>query len=251
MRGIPKNPVICVGCNDVSACPADQLCHSCRLERRAPVNKRFHWNEELDNRLRQAYQRAYTRAELTTNLDLLQRSCGFTRVVILNRAITLGLGFGQRRAWTGDEIDVVRECAGKIRPSALAKRLNRTHASVTAKLKQLAVSARITEGYTKEDLRLLLGVSSRSINNWIAWGWLRVVTGRIPETSVAKFLRQHPDQYQLSRVEEAWFKGLMFPAFNHLSPRERKVRNSVIIPNEPFTIQADKGISSDGYCGRP
>lgn len=215
------------------------------------MNKRFYWTDELDSRLRQAYQRAHTRAELTTNLDLLQRSCGFTRVVILNRAVSLGLVFGQRRPWTADDIDVIRECAGKTGPSALAKKLNRTHASVTAKLKQLALSAKITEGYTQEDLRLLLGVSSRSVKNWIAWGWLRLVAGRIPESSVAKFLRQHPDQYQLSRVEEAWFKGLVFPAFNHLSPRERKPSSSVIMPSEPFTVQVDKRLSGDAYCGRP
>lgn len=112
MRGIPTNPVICIGCNNLTACPGDQLCHRCRLQRRAPVNKKFYWTIDLDNRVRQAYQRAHTRADLTNNLDLIQRSCGFSRVVILNRAATLGLAFSRRRPWTPIEIDVMREDAG-------------------------------------------------------------------------------------------------------------------------------------------
>jgi hypothetical protein len=28
-------------------------------------------------------------------------------------------------------------------------------------------------------------------------------------------LRQHSDQYQLSRLDDAWFKGLVFSAFNN------------------------------------
>ena len=151
------------------------------------------------------------------NLNLIQRLSGFTRVVILNRAVDLGLAYCQRRPWTADEIDTLREHAGRVTPGAIAHKLNRTHASVRSKLKQLKISARISEGYTQVDLCCLLGVSPKSIRNWIAWGWLRGVAGRIPETSVVRFLRQHPDQYQLSRVDEAWFKGLIFPAFNHIT----------------------------------
>ena len=136
-----------------------------------------------------------------------------------------------------DAIDVLRENAGKNSVGALAKKLNRTHGSVTAKLKQIQVSRRISDGYTKEDLRVLLGVSAKTIRNWIAWGWMRIVAGRIPESSVAKFLRQHPDQYQLSRVEEAWFKGLIFPAFNQVPQiRAPRVLNSSV---RPFPLLVD------------
>jgi hypothetical protein len=217
MRGVPKEPVFCIGCDRVNGCAADRLCHACRIRSRLPANKKFNWTAELDGRLRQSYQRARTRAELTVNLDLIQRLSGFSRVVILNRAATLGLAFCQRRPWTVDEIDMLREQAGSITPGAIAEKLNRTHASVRAKLKQLEISARISEGYTQDDLRYLLGVSPKSIKKWMAWGWLRDVAGRIPEASVVRFLRQHSDQYHLSRVEEAWFKGLIFPAFNHIT----------------------------------
>jgi len=220
MRGIPKTPVVCIDCNRLNGCATDQLCHSCRLQRRSPQNKRFHWTPELDEKLRHAYQRAQTKADLTCNLDLIQRSCGFTRVVILNRAAALGLVYCRRRPWTKEEIGILGEYAGISSVGALAKKIDRTPASVKAKLKQLEISFRVREGYTKEDLRLLLRVGAKSIRNWVSRGWLRVVNGRFPESAVAKFLHQHPDQYQLSRVEEAWFKGLIFPAFNRV-PRSR------------------------------
>src|SRR5216684_3651398 len=217
MRGIPRVPVVCIGCKRLNGCAADDLCHSCRLRGRSPQNKKFHWTPGLDEKLRRAYQRAQTRTDLTYNLHLIQRSCGFTRVVILNRAAVLGLAFGQRRSWTNEEMEILTELAGRTTIRAIAKKLSRTPASVKAKLRQLEISARVREGYTKDDLRLLLGVSAKSIRNWVDCGWLRVVNGRIPEPSVARFLRQHPDQYQLSRVEEAWFKGIVFPAFNQVS----------------------------------
>jgi hypothetical protein len=28
-----------------------------------------------------------------------------------------------------------------------------------------------------------------------------------------RFLRDHPEEYRLNRVDETWFKGLMFPLF--------------------------------------
>ena len=228
MRGIPKTPVVCVGCSRLKGCIADQLCHSCRIRRRLPQNKRFHWSPELDAKLRHAYQRARTRIDLTYNLDLVQRSCGFTRPVILSRAALLGLVFCQGRPWAPEEIDMLGEHAGTTTVCAIAKKLDRSPASVKAKLKQLTISARIREGYSKEDLRHLLGVSAKSIRNWVSRGWLRVLNGRFPEAGVARFLRQHPDQYQLRRVEEAWFKGLIFPAFNRVPQSEMSSRVSGI-----------------------
>jgi len=102
---------------------------------------------------------------------------------------------------------------------SLATRLNRSHSSVKAKLKDLGLSARVSEGYTQDDLRQLLGASTRSIRHWLARGWLRLVNGRIPEASVLRFLRLHSEQYHLGRVNQAWFKGLLFPAFNRTPQR--------------------------------
>ncbi len=210
----------------MKGCASDALCHSCRMLARSRVRK-FVWTSELDGILQRAYQHATTRVELSANITHLQRRSGFTRNVILSRAVQLGLSFSNRRAWTVEEVAILQARAGSATPKALAVKLKRSHSSVKAKLKELSLSARISEGYTQDDLRQLLGVSARSIRDWLAWGWLRMVQERIPEASVIKFLRLHSEQYHLGRVDQAWFKGLVFPAFNSTEQKAEVPRRAL------------------------
>ena len=219
MRGVPNNPVRCVRCSRMKGCATDGLCHSCRMLRRSPTGRKFIWTPELDETLQRVYKTALTRAELTANITHLQRRTGFTRNAILSRAVQLGLSFSTRRAWSAEDLRTLQELAGRTTLKALAAKLNRTHASVKGKVKGLGLSVRLSEGYSREDLRQLLGVSARSVQTWLAAGWLRPVRGRIPETGVLKFLRLHSEQYHLGRVDQAWFKGLLFPAFNSATQR--------------------------------
>lgn len=92
-----------------------------------------------------------------------------------------------------------------------------------AALKRLMLSARITEGYSRADLVELLGASATSVRRWERLGWLAFgCQGRAAEASVRRFLKMHPDQYQLSFVNEAWFKGLLFETYNSPSPGRRE-----------------------------
>jgi len=203
----------------MNGCIGDRLCHSCRMRSRPAAGRKFIWTIELDSILCRAYRNAHTRVELSTNLNNLQKSTGFTRNVILDRAVQLGLAFSTRRPWTAEEMQILEERAGQFTPKALAAKLNRTHASVKAKMKERGLSARVSEGYTQNDLRQLLGVSMRSMEKWLSLGWLRVVQERIPEATVIRFLRLHSEEYHLGRVDQAWFKGLLFPAFNSVAQR--------------------------------
>jgi hypothetical protein len=209
----------------MNGCASDGLCHGCRLLRR-PTRRKFNWTPEFDEILRRSYKNANRREELSANLDDLQRKSGFTRNVILSRAVQLGLSFSTRRPWTDQELTVLEGRTGHATVKALATRLSRSHSSVKAKLKDLGLSARFSEGYTQDDLRQLLGASTRSIRHWLARGWLRLVNGRIPEASVLRFLRLHSEQYHLGRVNQAWFKGLLFPAFNRTPQRRQDFDNT-------------------------
>jgi len=234
----------------MKGCASDGLCHSCRMLARPCVQRKFVWTPELDGILRRSYTHAKSRAELSASVTDLQHRCGFTRNVILSRAVQLGLSFSNRRGWTEAEVEVLRIYAGRATPKALATKLNRTHSSIKAKLKELSLSARIREGYTQDDLRQLLGVSTKSIKDWLAWGWLRMVQNRIPEASVIKFLRLHSEQYHLGRVDQAWFKGLVFPAFNSAerkddAPRRNlhRVESSTAELQKPYVIsEAGPGV---------
>lgn len=242
MRGIPNKPVRCLVCGRMKACAADQLCHSCRISSRPNPRKRFFWTTELDAVLVSAYRRAQNREELSRNLTTLQRRSRFTRVVILTRAVQLGLSFSRRRPWTPAEIALLESSAGRYSPVSIARKLQRTLGSTKAKMKQMESSLRITEGYSQSDLAELLGASPASIRRWRRIGWLSLVGSRIPESAVIRFLRFHPNEYQLRRVDEGWFKGLLFPAFNsagvssHAS-RERGLNRPQGSSTQPRGIQ--------------
>jgi hypothetical protein len=119
----------------------------------------------------------------------------------------------KRRHWSREEIEVLSETAGTLSKAAIARKLKRSYWSVKAECTRLQISSRLCEGYSRRDVECLLGVGQRSIRKWIAMGWLRVQDGRVTEPSIIRFLREHPEEYRLSRVDEAWFKGLLFPAF--------------------------------------
>jgi hypothetical protein len=84
---------------------------------------------------------------------------------------------------------------------------------VKAQCSRLSIQSRLTSGYSRADVEYLLGVGARSVRKWIKLGWLRVQDDRITETSMVRFLRDHSEEYRLNRVDETWFKGLLFPSF--------------------------------------
>lgn len=224
MRGIPDHPVTCNKCGMHKGCPKDHLCHGCRIAGRPNANKLFCWTSELDVALVRAYRRARNRRELTSNLNHIQRLTGFTRVVILSRAAVLGLSFCRRRPWTEAEIESLREDLGGLRKSRIAKRLGRTYYSVKAQVARMSLSAQVSENYSQQDVQQLLGVGSKCVRRWIRSGWLLLLDGRVTERSLERFLRLHPEEYQLSRVDEAWFKGMLFPSFGRLGGARQNLR---------------------------
>ncbi len=217
MRGLPNSPVTCSKCGSNKGCPKDGLCHRCRVTGRQNPNKRFCWTTDLDNALARAYRSACTRRELSSNLSHIQRLSGFTRVVILSRAAVLGLSFAVRRPWTETEIESLREDLGTRSQSQIAKRLGRTYYSIKAQVARMALSARVSTDYSQQDVQQLFGVGRKRVCQWIRNRWLHLLGGRVTERSLERFLRLHPDEYQLSRVDEAWFKGMLFPSFGRFA----------------------------------
>jgi hypothetical protein len=224
MRGFPNHPVTCSKCGSAKGCPKDSLCHGCRVTCRPNANKRFCWTTDLDSTLTRAYRSAHTRRELSSNLNHIQRLSSFTRVVILSRAAVLGLSFAVRRPWTETEIELLGEDLGTRSQSQIAKRLGRTYYSVKAQVSRMGLSACVSAHYSQHDVQQLFGVGRKRVCQWIRNRWLQLQDGRITERSLERFLRQHPEEYQLNRVDEAWFKGMLFPSFGRLGVARQNVR---------------------------
>ena len=210
MRGVPNHPVPCKLCRMPRGAPRDELCHACRIKSRPNSKKKYFWTPELDLALTRAYRFARDRKELSELLNHLQRSIGFPRFAILARAAELGLAFQVRRHWTTAEVESMRELLGTYTHRTVALKLGRTYQSVKRKVADLRLSSRVRQGYSLKDIQDLIGVNSRKVYSWICKGWLRLDDGRASDGEMRRFLRRHPEEYILRRVDEAWFKDIMF-----------------------------------------
>ena len=91
------------------------------------------------------------------------------------------------------------------------------------KIKRLGVSRRVRNGYTMRDLETCLGADHHKIQRWVADGWLRDrLQGtrrhdgngrdihRFREKDILGFIRQHPLEINLGRVDAVWFLDMIF-----------------------------------------
>jgi hypothetical protein len=153
----------------------------------------------------------------------LARQTGFPRWYIKRQARRLGLAISQdRRPWPPAELDSLDRLLGKVSAATIAKRLKRTETSVVMKIKALGHCRRVSEGYTMRDLEECLGEDHHKIQKWIAKGWLRDrLQGtrrhdgngndihRFREKDILAFIKQHPREINLGKVDGLWFLDLV------------------------------------------
>ena len=212
-------------------------------------SKKFFWTDGRDLILRRCYRTARGRNELIQNISNLQRVTGFPRFAIISRASALGIARLKKQPWTADEMYELRELAGTCGRRMLAERLGHSEYSVKAALKRLMLSARVNEGYSRSDLVELLGTSPTSIRRWEKMRWLVFgACGRASEPSVRRFLRMHPDQYQLSFVNEAWFKGLLFETYNSVRPGQRETNSNNAATEQVWSKSNEGGSLAQNSC---
>jgi hypothetical protein len=198
----------------------DGLCKSCRC-RHGLTRRKFFWTEEQIALLKWAYQ-AETVKGLKTRVDKVVAATGFPRQVVLKEARRHALS-ATHAIWSEQEKQFLCDHTGEMTVSEMAKALHRGHDTTFQMLRKLGFSSRIREGYTIKDLRQAFCVSDKKIDRWLDMGWLSFnKRGRIDETNVLAFIRDHSEEYSLKRVDEYWFKSLVFPHFAaELLPTQR------------------------------
>jgi hypothetical protein len=155
------------------------------------------------------------KAELTAGLDQLQRRTGWPRSALKLEAKRLGItSSDHRRGWTREEVEYLREEIGTSTPTKIARRLGRSVESVIAKAERMRLSRRAQDGYNVADLALAFGVHHRVVQRWMDRGLLgRVMRNcgkRVAEDGVMRFLTRHIHEYDLRRVDQVWFKSMVF-----------------------------------------
>lgn len=204
-------------------------CSACRPElqaaglRRAWASKKkYVWTAAKDEVLRKRYD-----SHVRGRAGEIARTLGWPAWAIKKRAAALGLGGGwpkDRRDWTAEEEAYLRRAAGKFTLHHMAKKLQRSETVVALKCKRLALSRRPKGlGYTMRHLELCFGVDHHTIERWIRAGWLpnrrrdewepnedpsrRSMC--LTDADLRKFILDHPTGFELRRVDQEWFMGLI------------------------------------------
>ena len=198
-----------------------KYCLKCRSERRRRANLKYVWQPQYDD-----YLKAHYYGGLIRRFQVLTRMIRETRLprwYIKKRAARLGLTMHpDKRPWTAAEQEILERLLGRVSALTIARRLKRTEASVVLKIKRLGVSRRVRNGYTMRDLEECLGESHHKIQRWVANGWLRDrLQGtrrhdgngrdihRFQEKEILGFIRNHPLEINLGRVDAVWFLDMI------------------------------------------
>jgi hypothetical protein len=198
-----------------------RYCLKCRAERRCRAKVKYTWRPEHD-----AYLKVHYFGGLNRRFQVLSRMVrltGMPRWYIKRQAARLGLTMQMdRRPWTHAEMKVIEKLVGRVSSATIAKRLGRPESSVVNKLKHMGTSRRVRDGYTMRDLELCLGEDHHKIIGWMKNGWLqdrlqgtRRHDGngndihRIREKDVLHFIKHHPQEINLGKVDQMWFLDLV------------------------------------------
>lgn len=190
-------------------------------DRSRSAKPKYTWRPEYDDYLKAHYFGGLNRRFQVLNRMI--RLTGFPRWYIKRQAARLGLTMHMdRRPWTRAELDVLEDLVGRVSAATIAKRLHRPLSSVVNKCKHMRISRRIRNGYTMRDLEMCLGEDHHKIASWIKNGWLqdrlqgtRRHNGngndihRIREDEIVDFIRNHPQEINLGKVDQIWFLDLV------------------------------------------
>lgn len=230
MRGVPKEPVECTNCHEVTGCKTDGLCSKCRAANLGRGCVKYPWTPADDEYLRRIYaDHRHHKPSLTRAITAFADRKRYPRYIIRSHATRQGLTMDTRKPWSAEEFEALREMAGSSTAKQIARQLNRSHSSVVSMMEKLKISRQVLDGYSRVEVQQVFGVSSKTVQQWIKNRWLRVMPGtdRITETSMVRFITNHPGEYSLGRVDETWYKSRLFPSFGFRHNAERDPSSEV------------------------
>lgn len=186
--------------------------------------RKYRANDRIDAIIREAYRRRLEQNDRGAT-RWAEIKTGWPKFMISRRGAELGLARTKEPNWSPTELAILEETA-HLGPEAvqrsLAKRgFARSRTAVLLKRKRLRLTAQL-DGYCGNALAELFGVDSHRVYRWIAHGMLaaeRRGTDRshkqggdtywIRRQDVHAFVMQHPDEYDLRKVEKWWFLSLI------------------------------------------
>jgi hypothetical protein len=181
----------------------------------ARQRRKYTFSPELTEQLRLAYA-SRSKPGISRTLDQLVRRTGWPRHVFKHEARRNGwIAPGQRRPWTDEEMSYLGEAIGVTSLARIARNLGRNLDAVRVKAERLHLSRKPQSGYNQSDLQTAFGVGPEKVRRWLDRGLFgkRHRFGaqvRVSEPNVIRFLREHASEYDLRRVDQEWYKGILF-----------------------------------------
>jgi hypothetical protein len=177
-----------------------------------PRGKTCRWTAELDEVLKTAWAQGGLR---TARRALRQREPTWSRYSIKKRAATLGLCRRRAPRWTdADENHLLWSIDSNASLALIAERLGRTVAAVRKRLRDLQYTAESLGGFKVKDVADMFGVPPARVQYWVAEKLLLTKGGRITDSSVSKFLADHPEKIpfeSLSVDMQNWLREMGYP----------------------------------------
>jgi hypothetical protein len=186
--------------------------------------RKYRADDRIDAIIREVYRRRLEENDRGAT-RWAQSKTGWPKFMIARRGAELGLARTKEPNWSPPELTILEETT-HLGVDAVQRRLAkrgfaRSRTAVLLKRKRLKLTAHL-DGYSGNALAELFGVDNRRIYRWIADGILaaeRRGTSRsqkqggdtywVRRQDVHTFVMQHPDEYDLRKVEKWWFLSLI------------------------------------------
>ena len=146
-----------------------------------------------------------------------------------------GMGKRAGRRWTAGEVEYLQNNYGLVSDQWIARRLGRRTKSIRGKAADLGVR-RADSFLTLSRVAQMMGVSYTAASRWVRQGLLAssrakfvkcgslggtVGLYRIEEDGLLRFLREHPDQYDIHRIDREGYPHL-YEAAREAGARRRR-----------------------------
>jgi hypothetical protein len=202
-----------------------KYCPPCRAKRRVKKGKFPKYTSAEDQRIREVYggpaYRGKRDAGGTGAVDRLVQELKRPRWSIKRRALALGVATTRTKepVWSEAETALLKEFAWMV-PEGIFRKFqaagfHRTATSIAVMRKRLRAREHI-DGMSAQGLAGLLGVDGHTALRWIAQGLLAATRSGgkgdnhdawyVPNESVRRFLREHPEEIDFGKAERAGSK---------------------------------------------
>lgn len=186
----------------------------------SPRGKTCRWTPELDDLLRSTWARGGLRA---AHRAIRQRQPAWSIYSIKKRAKVLVLCRPRARPWSEEEVNhLLWSIDSNASLALIAERLDRSVGAVRTRLRYLGYTAESLGGYKVKDLADMFSIAPARVQYWVAEKLLLTKGGRITESSLSKFLADHPKNIPFETLGpdmQSWLLEMGYAA----EPREPRM----------------------------